>query len=210
MHPVTKPPCLRERKRQATLRRIYDEALALVERHGVDAVTVEDICAAADISRRTFFNYVSSKDDAILGAFPFELDAEALAAIEATQSDNLIELIVSQMKERSELVSRGLLERRRLVISDNPSLAHASHKRRVTVLTALARAVDKHFARFPDDRRLPDLPVEVEVHIVVDVCRSALSLYLSNPHFPADTGSAVDGVRRAARIHTAYYKELTW
>ncbi|TVS22181.1 TetR family transcriptional regulator [Corynebacterium sanguinis] len=117
---MTKPPCLRERKRQATLRRIYDEALALVERHGADAVTVEDICAAADISRRTFFNYVSSKDDAILGAFPFELDAEALAAIEATQSDNLIELIVSQMKERPELVSRGLLERRRLVISDNP------------------------------------------------------------------------------------------
>ncbi|EEI17703.1 transcriptional regulator, TetR family [Corynebacterium lipophiloflavum DSM 44291] len=201
---------MRERKRLATLYRIYDESLALVEQHGADAVTVEDICAAADISRRTFFNYVASKDDAILGAFPFELDSEALATIESTPSDNIIELIVSQLKENAEHLDRGLLERRRVMVADNPSLAHATHKRRVNVLTALARAVEKHFERFPDDRKLHDLPVHVEVHAVIEVFRSALSLFLSNPRFPADTDSAVDGVRRAARIYTTYYKELAW
>jgi len=42
----------------------------LVEAHGIDNTTVEDICQAADISRRTFFNYMDSKGHAILGAFP--------------------------------------------------------------------------------------------------------------------------------------------
>ena len=66
MHPVQNEG-IREQKRRETLQRIRDEAARLVDAHGYDNVTVDDICLAAGISRRTFFNYVDSKDEAILG-----------------------------------------------------------------------------------------------------------------------------------------------
>jgi AcrR family transcriptional regulator len=39
----------------------------LVLDRGYDETTVDDICAAADISRSTFFRYFSSKEDALFG-----------------------------------------------------------------------------------------------------------------------------------------------
>ena len=207
---MTQSPGLRERKRLLTLHSIHEEALRLVEEHGVDAVTIEDICAAAEISRRTFFNYVESKDEAIIGTIPFELDAAGRETIENTPSDNLVSLILSQLRETHSVDNRGWLERRRRVISDNPPLAHAAHNRRTTLLSTLARSVKKHFARFPEDRKLPELPVEVEIHGTVEICRSALSLYLSNPHFPIDGDSPRECAQRAARIHTTHCRELAW
>ena len=55
----------RELKRRETRERIVDSATDLVEEHGFDNVTVEDICAKAGISRRTFFNYMDGKDEAL-------------------------------------------------------------------------------------------------------------------------------------------------
>ncbi|WP_083527699.1 TetR/AcrR family transcriptional regulator [Curtobacterium ammoniigenes] len=58
---------LRERKKQQTWQSIHQAAVALVTEHGVAGVTVEAICAAADVSPRTFFNYFPSKSAAALG-----------------------------------------------------------------------------------------------------------------------------------------------
>ncbi|GGK97163.1 AcrR family transcriptional regulator [Curtobacterium luteum] len=61
-------PCtLRERKKQQTRQAIHDAALGRVLEHGLDGVTVEQICADADVSPRTFFNYFTSKAHAALG-----------------------------------------------------------------------------------------------------------------------------------------------
>jgi AcrR family transcriptional regulator len=60
-------PSLRERKKQRTRRAIHDAALALALERGLAQVTVGDICAAAGISERTFFNYFPSKAAATLG-----------------------------------------------------------------------------------------------------------------------------------------------
>lgn len=40
----------------------------LVLTRGYDATTIDDICAAAEISRSTFFRYFPSKEDAVFGA----------------------------------------------------------------------------------------------------------------------------------------------
>lgn len=40
----------------------------LVLEHGYEETTVDDICAAAEISRSTFFRYFSSKEEALFGA----------------------------------------------------------------------------------------------------------------------------------------------
>lgn len=51
----------RDRKKQETRWRIYDSAMALMEKHGFDAVTIEDICEAADVSNPLFFHHFSNK-----------------------------------------------------------------------------------------------------------------------------------------------------
>ncbi len=59
------PQGLRERKKRQTRIDLARAAMALFEQHGYDAVTVDDIAAAANVSRRTFFRYFDTKDDVI-------------------------------------------------------------------------------------------------------------------------------------------------
>lgn len=54
---------LRRRKRQETLERIRERGIRLFIEKGYAATTLEDIAAAAGISRRTFFYYFKSKDE---------------------------------------------------------------------------------------------------------------------------------------------------
>ena len=71
---------LRESKRRATKAAIEEHATRLVLDRGFDGVTVEDICQAAEISKRTFFNYVDSKETAVLGPLPTPLSEDEVHA----------------------------------------------------------------------------------------------------------------------------------
>jgi AcrR family transcriptional regulator len=64
---------LRERKKTATRHALHEAALRLAAEHGLDHVTVEAIADAANVSRRTFSNYFSGKEEAL-----FHGDAERL------------------------------------------------------------------------------------------------------------------------------------
>ncbi len=72
------PPSRRARKKAATRRRITESAFALFLERGYDAVTVEAICEAADVARRTFFLHFPTKD-ALLVEYGREA-TDALAA----------------------------------------------------------------------------------------------------------------------------------
>ncbi|MFF5177844.1 TetR/AcrR family transcriptional regulator [Micromonospora sp. NPDC000316] len=56
---------LRERKKAATRLALHEAALRLAAEHGPDGVTVEAIADAANVSRRTFSNYFSNKEEAL-------------------------------------------------------------------------------------------------------------------------------------------------
>jgi AcrR family transcriptional regulator len=77
---------LRERKKLATRTALHEAALRLVAERGLDAVSIDDIAERADVSPRTFFNYFSSKDDAVLGLDP-EASAHQAAAFLARPAD---------------------------------------------------------------------------------------------------------------------------
>jgi AcrR family transcriptional regulator len=57
---------LREKKRRDTLRRIAQTGLNLFIAKGYEETTLDEIAAAAGISRRTFFHYFTSKDEILL------------------------------------------------------------------------------------------------------------------------------------------------
>lgn len=69
---------LRERKRAATRAAITSTARALTAERGLNGYTVEEVCEAAGISRRTFFNYFPTKEDAIIGHADDDVPADAV------------------------------------------------------------------------------------------------------------------------------------
>ena len=57
----------RERARQAMRAEVAVTVQDLVLEHGYEETTIDDICAAAEISRSTFFRCFHSKDEALFG-----------------------------------------------------------------------------------------------------------------------------------------------
>ncbi|WP_234399342.1 TetR/AcrR family transcriptional regulator [Psychromicrobium lacuslunae] len=65
MTQLIEPTNRRELNKAATREAIVVASLALLRERGLNKFTVEDVAAAAGISRRTFFNYFSSAEAAI-------------------------------------------------------------------------------------------------------------------------------------------------
>lgn len=83
---------LRDRRRQQTARDIQLAALRLSVRIGYAAVTTDSIACEAGISPRTFFNYYSNKQAAVLGAPP-QLDRCRAAWIVTSQRSLIDDLV---------------------------------------------------------------------------------------------------------------------
>ncbi|SDX46429.1 transcriptional regulator, TetR family [Albimonas donghaensis] len=82
---------LRERRRRQTARELQETAIRLArERGGLDTVTTEMIAAEAGVSVRTFFNYFTNKEAAVVGDppdFPQEAAARFVAGRGALSAD---------------------------------------------------------------------------------------------------------------------------
>src|ERR1700716_1550933 len=80
--PMTVPVGISERKRRAVRAELSEVALQLLTDRDFDSVTVDEIAAAAGVSRRTFFRYFASKEDvvfAFLDQWARRLDEEIVA-----------------------------------------------------------------------------------------------------------------------------------
>ena len=124
---------LREQKRLATKHRIEDAATRLVDESSFDKVTIEEICEAAGISRRTFFNYFSTKESAVIGASSEPLTEKQRNDFLNADASNLLQLMVEQIKQHLESShqSQAIHDRRqRLCGSDVGVRAMAFRKER--------------------------------------------------------------------------------
>ena len=99
-------------------------ALELVIERGYDGVTVEDICARAEISKKTFFNYFPSKAAAIMGRLDSFPDDEQLVRIleehsEACYLDVLVGVVGTGAASG---VDEGIVNLRREALRSMPQL----------------------------------------------------------------------------------------
>ena len=89
-----------EQRKQATASRLTSACRRLTAERGLTGFTIEEVCDEVGVSRRTFFNYFPSKEQAVLGVD----EAEELRAFTAEFSargsrgwavviDDLIELV---------------------------------------------------------------------------------------------------------------------
>ena len=137
------PPGLRERKRQQTRDRLTRAAMALFLERGFEATTLDEIAAAADISRRSFFHYFASKEDVVF-AWQEESTTALVAAVAqrpATESmlaaaENAISAMVRQL-EPGEAIAMARLKR------DNPALQARDQVKYEKLERALAEALAK-------------------------------------------------------------------
>lgn len=81
---------LRQKKLAATTLNIEKNAVALVLKHGLEAVTVNMICESSGVSQRTFFNYFKTKHAAILGASVPRVDERRAREFVAASGGNLL------------------------------------------------------------------------------------------------------------------------
>ncbi|WP_314428304.1 TetR family transcriptional regulator, partial [uncultured Microbacterium sp.] len=68
----------REQRKRATTRALTDAARRLTTERGFAGFTVEELCTEVGVSRRTFFNYFESKENAVFGFAAIDSRQEAL------------------------------------------------------------------------------------------------------------------------------------
>ncbi|AVA20193.1 MULTISPECIES: TetR family transcriptional regulator [unclassified Rhizobium] len=115
----------RERKRRQTRERIEAAALSLFLQRGFDGTTIEDITEAADVSKRSFFDYFPSKEEVVF-------------AWQDSFSDELADAIAAQPKNASivEVIEGALTSAVLAASSDQQNFAIAALIRETPALCA--------------------------------------------------------------------------
>ncbi len=123
---LTVPTTRRERRRHEVRTRIIDAAVELFDAKGVAATTVAEICDAADVAEKTFFNHFASKPDMVREVARVKLDetiamiAEAGAAA-ASVGEGRVERFFRLLADRVE--AAGPMRRELL-----SALVHVAHE----------------------------------------------------------------------------------
>jgi AcrR family transcriptional regulator len=151
-------PGLRERKKAATRRALQQAALRLVAERGLDKVTVEEIAAAADVAPRTFFNYFSTKEEALLGRDP-DKQAAFVAALAARppQESPLTAMHAVLVGQADDMASRAQdWQLRMRLVHDYPQLlpshlaAFAEGERAMAEAVAARTGISREQSIYPD------------------------------------------------------------
>lgn len=123
MSATTEP--LRDRKKAALLAAFERSAVELAHQHGYENVTVEMICDDCMASPRTYYNYVGSKEAAILGPRTPVATSEQIERFVTEPGtdilDDFMTMVIDSLTENP--VDRELYQMRQKVIYSTPELS---------------------------------------------------------------------------------------
>lgn len=100
----SKPEGLREQKRRLTFQRIADAGLKSFLAKGYQETTLDEIAAAAGISRRTFFYYFKSKDEILLAHQRGYIEALKVSVLENASAGRPLEVVHQALRKLVERV----------------------------------------------------------------------------------------------------------
>lgn len=152
----------RERNRIATWCAIHEAACAIAWEQGPAATTVEAIAAQAGVSRRTFFNYFSTKEDAVLGTRVPEVAEVAIERFRTSDEDELTRVVLLFVAVARTGMPESTSAQRRQMVAAHPALKNhtgrliAETERLVTEVIQ-ARFDDVDLASPEEDGRLEAL-----------------------------------------------------
>jgi AcrR family transcriptional regulator len=164
---------LRERKKRMTSEAIFQQAKRMFDERGYDNVTVAEIADAANISVKTLFTYIRSKEDLIFNDAPTMLDQILAAVRERPAGASGLDAVIATMLaaarrepdgiegyHRTVGTSSGVHSRvrrmweefeddltRALAAEDDDHLALAEHRLAAAQLTALVRVLTSQEVR---------------------------------------------------------------
>ena len=145
-------PGLRERKKARTRAELQRHALRLFREQGFAETTVDEIAAAADVSRSTFFRYFPTKEDVVLFDDVDPLMAEAFAELPPdTPLLTALRTGVTTAFRRLPPEKRELEEVRMALVRSAPELQAAARERSGLTVTAIADQVADTYGRPHDD-----------------------------------------------------------
>jgi AcrR family transcriptional regulator len=186
---------LRERKRAQTRARIQAEAMRLFLDRGFDATTLDDIAAAADVSRRSLFHYFASKEEIVFSTkadFP-TLIADAIRRRPAEEplldmvENALMDLAASHLSDRMRDLTR--------LIRDTPALSAGDQAKYEHVERVLAKSL-------ADRKGLPetDIACRVTAAVAIGILKLATQAWLASADAGPDTfgRAAFAALRRVA------------
>lgn len=158
---------LRERKKRATEQAIEGAAVDIAFNEGIDAVTVDRVCDIAMVSRSTFFNYYTSREEAIFGR-PLEYDRERTSAILEKNGSDLIvsasEIVIDAVRGDE----KDPIKKRRLQLflrepGTTTRVSWASPTSRERLEEVLVEWLDEH----PELASLPNRDHAAEARLIV-------------------------------------------
>lgn len=106
-----------------TAARLESIAVDLVLQHGLQGVTVDDICERAEVSQRTFFNHFRTKEEAVFGRDFIGLDEKAVRDFLTSGTHDVVadvmRLVIATQVRHGD---RELLLKRKQLIHANPAM----------------------------------------------------------------------------------------
>lgn len=129
--PPTEPPTdLREQKKARTRARVLEVSLEMFLERGFDATTLEDICSAANISKRTFFRYFADKEELVTPqrAQRIERFRGLLAEADPQQHPFVLFRRVTDVMAAEYTANREQIKIRQQLVDDSPALIAREHE----------------------------------------------------------------------------------
>jgi AcrR family transcriptional regulator len=163
--------------RKRTAARITKCAQDLAEERGLDGFTMEEVAECAGVSRRTLFNYVSGKFDAVLGApdpDPSRLIEFRAGGPTGRLADD-VKAVLGALLDSKDIAPEEWARVHRLVASD-ARLYKALHDKFVLVADFFTEAIlEREGAKFDP------LRARAAAKVIVSLFDVALDAYVQDP-----------------------------